>query len=104
MRLERPVELDRVDACDAVGQIEREDAETGADLEHDVVGLQLGEPLDDPEDVLVDEEMLAEAAVRRERGRKPRGHAAYRLGKRLYHAQLLDAPSLLFRSEEHTSE
>ena len=37
LRLERAVELDGVDVAGAVGEVAREDAEAGADLEHDVV-------------------------------------------------------------------
>ena len=40
-----------------------EHAEPAADLEHDVVGRQLRSPLDDAEDVRVDQEVLAELAV-----------------------------------------
>ena len=36
----------------------------GADLEHDVAGLELGEAPDDAEDVLVDQEVLAERLLR----------------------------------------
>ena len=38
--LERAVELDRVHVRDAVGEVAGEDAEAGADLEHDVVGAR----------------------------------------------------------------
>ena len=34
--LERAVELDRMDEAGAVGEVTRENSETGADLEHDV--------------------------------------------------------------------
>ena len=40
-----------------------EHAEAAADLEHDVVGVELGGALDDAEDVRVDEEVLAEVAL-----------------------------------------
>jgi riboflavin synthase len=56
-----------VHAGDALGEISRQDAEAGADLEHDVVALEVGEPLDHPQHVLVDEEVLPELAARRER-------------------------------------
>ena len=62
MRLERAVELDGVDVRDAVGEVAGQDAEAGPDLEHDVAGVELGEPADHAEDVLVDEEVLAELA------------------------------------------
>src|SRR5438270_5121866 len=64
---ERTVELDRVDVTDPIGEVAREHAETRADLEHHVFGGELGEPADHAEDVLVDEEVLAEVAVRRDR-------------------------------------
>ena len=64
MRLERAVELDRVDVADAVGEVAGEDAEAGADLEHDVIGVELGEPADHAEDVLVGEEVLAQPLLR----------------------------------------
>ncbi len=63
-RLERTVELDGVDVPDALGQVAREDAEPGTDLEHDVVGVQVGEPTDHAENVLVDQEVLAELLLR----------------------------------------
>ena len=66
VRLERAVELDRVDVRDALGEVAREGAEARADLEHDVVGLEIGEAADDAEDVLVDEEVLAEPLLRRD--------------------------------------
>ena len=47
-----------------VREIAREDAEPGTDLEHDVLRLELGEPTDHAEDVLVDEEVLAELLLR----------------------------------------
>ncbi len=67
VRLERAVELDRVDPSDPLGEIVGEDAEPGTDLEHDVVCVELGEAADDAEDVLVDEEVLPELSVRRDR-------------------------------------
>ena len=53
-------------SADAVGEVARQHAETRADLEHDVVRLELGEPADHAEDVLVDEEVLAERLLRRD--------------------------------------
>ena len=44
----------------AVRQVAGEHSQAGADLEHDVSRGELGEPADHPEEVLVDEEMLAE--------------------------------------------
>ena len=49
---------------DPLGEEAREHAEARADLEHDVVGRELGEPLDHAEDVLVDQEVLAERLPR----------------------------------------
>ena len=67
MRLERTVELDGMDAVNALRQIVGQNSEAGADLEHDVVLLELREAPDHPEDVLVDEEVLAEVAIRFDR-------------------------------------
>ena len=62
--LEAAVELDDVDVARAFGEVLREHAEAAADLEHDVVVGQLGGAADHVEDVRVDEEVLAEVAVR----------------------------------------
>src|SRR6266511_487047 len=64
--LERGIELDRVHVRDALGQVGGEDPETGADLEHHVARLELGQPADHAEDVLVDEEVLTELLLRRD--------------------------------------
>ena len=64
VRRKRPVELDCVDVSGAVGEAAGEDAEAGPDLEHDVVAVELGQSLDHAEDVLVDEEVLAELLLR----------------------------------------
>ena len=64
MRLEGPVELDCVDAIDAVGEVTGQDAEPRADLEGDVAAVELSQPADHAEDVLVGQEVLAELAVR----------------------------------------
>ena len=61
---ERAVDLDGVHAGDPVGEVAREHAEAGADLEHDVVGGELREAADHAEHVLVDEEVLAELLLR----------------------------------------
>ena len=66
VRLERAVELDGVHERDPVGEEARQDAAARADLEHDVVRRELGEPPDHAEDVLVDEEVLAELLLRRD--------------------------------------
>ena len=65
-RLEPPVDLDRVHVRDAVGEEAGEHAAARADLEHDVAGVERREPLDHAEDVLVDEEVLAEPLPRRD--------------------------------------
>ena len=62
--LERRVELDRVHLCDPVCEIRGQHAEPGPDLEHDVVAVELGEAADHAEDVLVDQEVLAELLLR----------------------------------------
>ena len=62
--LETGIELDSVHLCHAVGEIHRERAEPWADLEHTVDGLELREAADHAEDVLVDEEVLAELLLR----------------------------------------
>ena len=62
--LEAAVELDDVDVPRAFGEVLGEHAEAAADLEHDVVLGQLGGAADHVEDVRVDEEVLAEVAVR----------------------------------------
>src|SRR5919198_319636 len=56
----RAVELDRVHARDAVGEIGGQDPEPRTDLEHDVLRRELREAADHAEDVLVDEEVLPE--------------------------------------------
>src|SRR4051794_35776178 len=66
LRLEGCVDLDRVHARDADGEEPRQHSEAGTDLEHDVAGIELREPLDHAEDVLVHEEVLAERLLRRD--------------------------------------
>jgi hypothetical protein len=62
-RLEPAVDLDGVDEGDTPGEPGCQHAEPGADLEHDVIGLQGHEPPGDVEHVVVDQEVLAEVAV-----------------------------------------
>ncbi len=57
--LEGAVDLDRVDAADALREVAREHSLPGADLEHDVVRAELCEPPDHLQDVAVDQEVLA---------------------------------------------
>ncbi len=59
---ERAVELDDVDVGAPRREVLAEYAEPAPDLEHDVGGIELRGALDDPEDVRVDEEVLAEVA------------------------------------------
>ncbi len=53
-----------MDLPDLLRQVPRQDPQAGTDLQNDVVVLQLGEPADHAEDVLVDEEVLAELLLR----------------------------------------
>ena len=62
--LERAVELDDVDVRDARGQVLGQDAEAAADLEHDVARVERGGARDHVEDVRVDQEVLAQLALR----------------------------------------
>jgi hypothetical protein len=55
-----------VDERDARSKVPGDHAEAGADLQDNVLGAQLGEPTDDAEDVLVDEEVLAELLLGRD--------------------------------------
>ena len=48
----------------SLGQVTREHAEPWADLEHDIVLAELGEPLDHAQDVVVDQEVLPERLAR----------------------------------------
>ena len=77
LRLERAVELDGMHMRDALGEEAREHAEPGPDLEHDVVSIELGEPLDHAQDVLVDQEVLAERLLRRRRSQRERPLSAF---------------------------
>ena len=63
-RLESAVELDHVHVRGALGEVLRQHAEPAPDLEHDVGGVELGGATDHVEDVGVDQEVLAELAVR----------------------------------------
>ncbi len=63
-QLQPAVELDHVHVRHALGQVLGQHAEPAADLQHHVLGRQVGEPADDLEDVRVDEEVLAQVAVR----------------------------------------
>ena len=85
------VELDGVDVRDAVGEIAREHAEAGADLEHDVVRRELGEAADHAEDVLVDEEVLAELLLRGRTVTAAPRRSAFRVDLRLELGRLLAA-------------
>jgi hypothetical protein len=65
VRRESPVQLDRVHVRDALGEEAGQHAEPRPDLEHDVRALERGEALDHAQDVVVDEEVLAERFLRR---------------------------------------
>ena len=62
-RLERLVDLDGVNMPDAIGEECRQHAEAGADLEDDVLFLELRQPADHAQDVGIDEEVLAEGPL-----------------------------------------
>jgi hypothetical protein len=77
VRLEAAVELDGVDEAHTLGQIRGEDAETGADLEHDVFGSELREAARDAEDVVVDQGAARDRGWARQAatgGRRPQSH------------------------------
>ena len=86
MWLEPAVELDGVHARDSLGEVFGQNPQAGPDLEHDVFRIELREPADDAEDVVVDEEVLAEldgwvrpgASRERERSRGVRLRSAHR--------------------------
>jgi hypothetical protein len=60
---ERAVDLDDVHVGGACGQVLAEHAQSAADLEHHVIAAEVRCPLDDAEDVRVDEEVLAQVAL-----------------------------------------
>ena len=60
MWLEPAVELDGVDARDSLGEVFGQNPQARPDFEHDVFRVELREPPDDAEDVVVDQEVLAE--------------------------------------------
>ena len=64
VRLESAVELDRMHQTNPLRKVVGQHSETRADLEHDVLRVEPGKPVDHAEDVLVDQEVLAEIAVR----------------------------------------
>jgi hypothetical protein len=64
VRLQRAVELHRVDMAGHAGEPARENSQTRPDLEHHVFGTELGKTLDHGEDVLVGEEVLAQLLLR----------------------------------------
>ena len=63
-RFQPAVDLDDVQVGDPRRQVLGQDAEPAADLERDIVRPKLGRVADQPQDVVVDEEVLAELAVR----------------------------------------
>jgi hypothetical protein len=58
------VHFDRVHVGHPIGEETGQDAEPGPDLEHHVGVVELGEPFDHAQDVLVDQEVLAERFAR----------------------------------------
>ena len=62
--LERAVELDDVDVRDARGEVLGQHAEPAADLEHDVGRVERRGARDHVEQVRVDQEVLAQVALR----------------------------------------
>src|SRR5688500_376294 len=81
--LEPAVALDDVDVAGALGEVLGEHAEAAADLEHHIVAAELGGARDDLEQVRVDQEVLAQLAVRAD---PERLHAAQaRLRRKLAH-------------------
>src|SRR4051794_32257794 len=64
VRRDASIDLGSVDEGDTLREVAREDAESRADLEHDIVLVELREPTDHAQDVVVDEEVLAEALLR----------------------------------------
>jgi len=64
-RFERPVDLDGVHPSHTIREVRGENPQTRPDLEDHVVGRQLGESPDDLEDVLIDQEVLAQILLRR---------------------------------------
>src|SRR5205085_7150360 len=63
-RPERAIHLDDVQVRDARGEVLRQDPQSSADLEHDVRGVELRRAADHVQDVVVDQEVLTELAVR----------------------------------------
>ena len=64
MGLEAPIELDGMNDPRMLRQEGGEDTLPRPDLEDDVFRLELGEPPDDPDDVFIDKEVLAEVPAR----------------------------------------
>src|SRR5205823_8527774 len=64
MRLQRAIDLDRMDEGHAVGQVAREDAQARPHLEHHVGRREPREPPDHVQKVVVDEEVLPQALLR----------------------------------------
>ena len=63
-RLELAIDLDRRHVRDLRRQVLGQRSDAGADLEHDVLRPQVGEPIDHLEQVVVEQEVLPELAVR----------------------------------------
>src|SRR6266849_511474 len=77
LRREGGIQLDRVDPRNTICEIPRQDAEARPDLEHDVVFGELRQAADDPEDVLVDQEVLPQPLLRAHRQCSPKAAVAF---------------------------
>ena len=62
---------------DAIREVAREHAQSGTDLEHDVLRGELRQPPDHADEVLVDEEVLPERLLRRHGHGKPKAAIAF---------------------------
>ncbi len=73
--LEPAVDLDGVDVGAALGEVGRERADAGADLERHVIRPERRQPVDHPQQVVVHEEVLPELACRAAGRARPDGPA-----------------------------
>ena len=100
--LQAPVGFDDVEVVDAGREIGAQDPEAAADLEHDIVRGELREAADHAEQVVVDEEVLPELAVRADAEARKAFEACARLAHgrcgRAHHPKSRAALSLTIRS------
>src|SRR4029077_16705049 len=75
--LQRRVKLHRVPVSAQVCEIRGQHPGPGPDLERDVVAVELGEAADHAEDVLVDQEVLAELLLRPNAHGRPNASVAF---------------------------